>query len=135
MRPRNRTSDGPFRSRFEEAIRLRDDGLLEEADSILLDLERQEPSNPAVSLVRAGILFGMNDFDGARVLFSRIVGSKPTSELASRGLFHSLWKLGRHDEAFAEMKRFLQIAESKEYRRLLSEIIAETPQVDNEQPP
>ena len=61
----------------------------------------------------------MESFGEASKLFGHIVRLKPDTELASRGLFHSLWKLGRHNEALEEMKRFLLIADSEEYRQLL----------------
>lgn len=125
MKARSPISDGSYKQLFEEAIRKRDDGRLEEAEKLLSELEEQQPRNLAATLVRAGICFEMGQFDLARVLFKKVVESQPRSELASRGLFHSLWRLGRHDDAFTEMRRYLLHSDSEEYRRLIDDIINE----------
>jgi hypothetical protein len=56
------------------------------------------------------------------VSFRPATEKAPTSEGASLGLFHTLLEAGRSDEAFNAMRRFLSLAESPEYRRLLLEI-------------
>jgi Zn/Cd-binding protein ZinT len=46
----------------------------------------------------------------------------PTSELYSLGLFHIFWSEGRQEDAFNEMKRFMAISDSEEYREIVTEI-------------
>lgn len=111
-----------YKNQFEAALQARDEGRLDEADRRLLELGNENPEDLAIALVRAGVLFKMEKFNEAWDLFGGIVRSRPDTELASRGLFHSLWKLGRYDEAFEEMKRFLSIADSEGYLELLSDL-------------
>lgn len=118
-----RRSEVEYRRQFEEAIRLRDEGRLAEASELLLNLESGTAEDLPVNLIRAGILFDRGCFDEARELFANIITLQPRSELASRGLFFSLWKLGRRRDALDEMQRFLFIADSQAYRQLLSEIM------------
>ena len=118
------SSDPFFVERFEEALRERDEGRFCEANQILLKLEKEDPGNLAVALVRAGVLFKMDSFQEASDLFGKITRSQPCDDLASRGFFHSLWKLGRHDEAFEEMKRFLSLKDSEGYLELLGDLKA-----------
>jgi hypothetical protein len=40
----------------------------------------------------------------------------------SKGLFHSLWKLGKQVEALEEVKRFQTISDSEDYREIVKEI-------------
>jgi len=42
--------------------------------------------------------------------------------LGSLGLFHTLWSLGRFQEAYEEAKRFLAIRDSEEYRQMIEEM-------------
>ena len=58
-------------------------------------------------------------------LLKRAVELSPRSELASVGLFHSLWDLGKVNQAFAEMRRFLRLSDSPEYSKLLRDLTVE----------
>lgn len=118
-------SEPEYKTRLEQAIRHRDQGRLDEAIQLFEELAEQNPGDVPVALLRACILFELQRFSDARELFAQIVRAKPESELASRGLFHSLWKLERHDEAFNERKRYLMIADSEDYRQLLSDMMAD----------
>ena len=118
-------TDSVCQRRFDEALRLRDQGSLVEAEETLSQLMEQYPENLGIILVRAGVLFDLERFHDAYTLFKTILDSRPDHELASRGLFHSLWKLGKHDDAFSEMKRFLSIADSDAYADLLNDINAD----------
>lgn len=118
-------SGADYRRKLDEAIAYRDNGQLDESKRILLELVEQDPKDSATALVLAGVLFSMENFCEAHKLFREIVDSQPRSDLASRGLFHSLWKLGEYNMAFDEMKRFLLIADSDDYRQLLKDITNE----------
>lgn len=124
MEKNPRSSDPYYKGRFEEAVRERDEGRFHEANQMLLKLEEENPRDLAIALVRAGVLLKMDKFQEASELFGKITRSRPDADLASRGLFHSLWKLGRYDEAFEEMKRFLSIADSEGYLELLGDLKA-----------
>jgi predicted Zn-dependent protease len=59
--------------------------------------------------------------------FRKATTLSPRSEAASLGLFHSLWRTGRTDAAFHEMRRFVKSNEPPQYRQLLREMLAESP--------
>jgi tetratricopeptide (TPR) repeat protein len=54
--------------------------------------------------------------------FEQATKLSPRSEFASLGLFHSLWTLGRHDRAIAEMERFQTLAHSADYEEIAKEL-------------
>ena len=108
---------------FNFAIKLRDQGDLKGALQMLHSLDLEYPNHAPVLGLMGGIYFSLDNFERAKMILERVVVMSPHSELASLGLFHSLWKLGLRDEAFAEMKRFLAIADSDEYQELLSELL------------
>ncbi len=57
----------------------------------------------------------------------KAVRLSPRSELASLGLFHSLWQIGKQGEALEEMKRFQTVSHSKDYDEILAEILGKCP--------
>lgn len=108
-------------ARFQEALSLRDSGRRGEAERVLRDLLAEEPADLRTVLVLGGLLFVQDRYEESLPLFASVLASRPQNEPASLGLFHSLWHLGRREEAFAEMERFLLGHASKEYSRLLLE--------------
>jgi tetratricopeptide (TPR) repeat protein len=75
-----------------------------------------------------GFLYGETGQDAKAVqAFRKAAGVSPRSEAASLGLFHSLWRVGRTDAAFNEMRRFVKSNDSPQYRRLLRDMLAESP--------
>jgi hypothetical protein len=55
--------------------------------------------------------------------FARVLEDQPVNERASLGLFHSLWKTEKKDDAVREVRRFRAAGgESMEYRRLARDI-------------
>lgn len=107
---------------FRRALRLRDGGDLLGAAAIFERLDAAYPNKAAILGMWGSIYFHLKDWEHALPLYQRTVMLSPESELASLGLFHSLWHLGKRDEAFAEMRRFLSITESAEYSQLLGEM-------------
>lgn len=53
--------------------------------------------------------------------FRLACGVAPRLELASLGLFHSLWNLGRNEEALQEAVRYVSLKDSDGYRELLAD--------------
>ena len=107
---------------FNRALRLRDGGDLLGAAAIFERLDAEYPNKAAILGTWGSIYFRLKDWERALPLYQRTVMLSAKSELASLGLFHSLWNLGRRDEAFAEMRRFLSVSESAEYSQLISEM-------------
>jgi tetratricopeptide (TPR) repeat protein len=59
--------------------------------------------------------------------FRRAANISPHSEQASLGLFHSLWRSGKTNAAFDEMRRFVKSNDSPSYRQLIRDMLAEKP--------
>ena len=108
--------------KFDEALRLRDQGNLGGAHDILSQLCKSDAATAAMFAVLGDVLWEMDCLSDAIHTFYRVTEMSPRSEVASLALFHSLFQAGRQDEAFGEMRRFLSIADSTEYETLLSDI-------------
>lgn len=107
---------------FNRALLLRDSGDLLGAALIFERLDKEYPNQSAILGMWASIYFHLENWEMALPLYQRTTNLSPKSELASLGLFHSLWNLGKQDEAFSETKRFLSISDSEEYRQLIKEM-------------
>ena len=129
------SKDNPtLRRQLDRAIRLNRDGHSAEAAKILRALAKTSPDSAAVHGYLGGIHLDRERFADAARSFRAAVRLAPTSELASLGLFHSLWALGDKAGALAEMGRFLARRESREYRTLIKELHL-TPIVEVRQTP
>ena len=73
-----------------------------------------------------GFLHGeAGDAVKAAQAFRKATGLSPHSEQASLGLFHSLWRSGKTNAAFDEMRRFVKANDSPRYRQLIREMLAD----------
>jgi predicted Zn-dependent protease len=88
-----RATDLANRNEFSAAL-----GLVE-------PLAASEPNNPRVLGVFAGLYFRQGKLEEASRYFRRATELSPKSELASLGLFHSLWGTGEHTSAEREIAR------------------------------
>ena len=112
---------------FNRAIVLRDSGKLDEACKVLTALIEKHPQFSPPYAIKAGILFDLKLYEDAEDCFREAVTLKPLSELASLGLFHSLWNQGRQDIALEEMERFFSVGgKSEDYQNILTEITEKT---------
>lgn len=108
---------------FEEALKLRDSGQIEAAIEKLEEiLNENRRSDAAMFGTLGNIYWKSKDFPNASKCFRKAVKLSPQSELASLGLFHTLWDMGRERDAFEEAKRFLSIRDSEEYFKLVEEL-------------
>jgi predicted Zn-dependent protease len=110
---------------LNRAIALSGQGKNREAVKLLQPLARQHPRSAAIFGCLGGTYFELGEMDKAAKEFRRATQLNPKSELASLGLFHSLWGQGAAAEAFAEMRRFLSISDSAEYTTLLRDLAME----------
>jgi predicted Zn-dependent protease len=94
---------------------------------ILRDLVSEIPESAMLNATFANALNADNDFESAIEHFQMAVKLAPTSELYSLGLFHIFWTQGRQDDAFNEMKRFMAISDSADYREIVAEINSKWP--------
>jgi tetratricopeptide (TPR) repeat protein len=93
---------------FNRAVGLRETNL-PESIRILTDLDKRFPNHGAIVCMLGGIYHSMQDWPKALVYYQRGVVLSPKSELASIGLFHSLWHHERFSEALEESRRLIKI--------------------------
>jgi tetratricopeptide (TPR) repeat protein len=112
------------RSGLDIALALRNSGDLEGACNKLSLLIEEFPDYPAPYVIKGGILLGLKLLDEAIWCFRRAVELRPRAELASRGLFHSLYDDGKDLLAFEEIRRFiLSGGRSKVYDEIIAEAV------------
>ncbi|MEI6075352.1 MAG: hypothetical protein WCS94_07255 [Verrucomicrobiota bacterium] len=109
--------------RFESANRLRKAGDTAGAIRILRGLVADYPKMSAAYLVIGDILWDDGKLPAASVAFRVATKHFPKLEIASLGLFHTLWRQSRTDAAFAEMKRFQSISHSQDYKEIVDDIL------------
>jgi tetratricopeptide (TPR) repeat protein len=108
---------------LNEARRIFARGDLEDAADKLSRLVEAYPDDMAVRFSYAAVLFQLRRFADVVPHFARVLEDQPVNERASLGLFHSLWKIEKKDDAVREVRRFRAAGgESMEYRRLARDI-------------
>jgi len=103
------------------AAKLRKSGDIEAADNYVSSCLEEHPDSAALHAYLAASLSLMGHLDEALVHAERAVLLAPKVEKWSIVLTRTLWKAGRHDGAFEEMKRFLKIRPSKVYSEMIKE--------------
>lgn len=92
---------------------------------ILLPWTKPKTLSATVSGLLGSAYFEKGEFARAAEWFMKTTQLSPASELASLGLFHSLWNLDDASAAFDEMQRFLSDHTSDEYQTLLRDLAVE----------
>ncbi|HEY5922014.1 MAG TPA: hypothetical protein VIV11_10110 [Kofleriaceae bacterium] len=115
-----------FAPRFDDALRLRDEGDLAGAraqlESLVQELTVAEPRLLSHTHLQLGHIATKLGDNGRRELHFRCAASiAPKLELASLALFHALLANGKPQDAFDEMLRFVTLRDSQLYRELLAE--------------
>jgi hypothetical protein len=85
-------------------------------------LHESYPDEMRVLLMLGGSYYEVERFTDAAACLEAVVQHRPTYELASSLLFHSLWHLGREREAKTVLHRYLTIAESSDFKGILDEL-------------
>ena len=116
---------GDYKSRFERANQLRKEGDAHGAIKVLRALVADFPKQAAAYLIIGDILADEGRFPAAAAAFRVATRHFPKLEIASLGLFHTLWRQSKTDAAFAEMKRFQSISHSQDYKEIVDEILQE----------
>ena len=113
-----------FRLKFDKACRLQTEGATDSALNILFELELSDsgPMAPVIGMIGQLLYYKKNDPEKALDYLFRSSKMSPKSERTSLALFHALFDLNRIDEAFDEMRRFMSLSDSREYRTLLSDL-------------
>jgi tetratricopeptide (TPR) repeat protein len=117
---------------LDQALALKNGRAYEKAIEAFAQIVAEYPNCAPAHGMLGHILFSaLNKAEEAIPCFQSAVRLAPRSELASLGLFHSLWKTGREDEAFEEMKRYQLLNDwsCKDYLEIVAEINQEQPTV------
>jgi predicted Zn-dependent protease len=107
-----------FKDRFQEAVELKNQGRLAEAEQKFTDLLAMNPASASVHALLADTLWDQGQLTSAIASFRKAVELAPKSEMASLGLFHTLLESGDREGAIVEMDRFLSLSGSEEYQAL-----------------
>lgn len=108
---------------FDRALKLRDEGRVEEAIVILKGFTERYPKLATPHGVLGGTYYQEGEYDKAIHYLSVAARLSPHSELASRVLFHSLLKTGRTAEAKEELERYIELTGSEEFSRMLQQLV------------
>ena len=109
-----------FEQRFDNALRARDAGRIDECIGCLTSLlDESHHASAVVAMLGLVLLYEKEDPCAAVTWLRRSVRMSPNSEKASLGLCHALIRLDQLKEAEREAKRFLGLHESLEHRKLL----------------
>ena len=107
-----------FKDRFQEAVELKNQGRLAEAEQKFKDLLAMNPASASAHALLGDTLWDQGQLTQAIASFRKAVELAPNSEMASLGLFHTLLESGDRESAIAEMDRFLSLTDSEEYQAL-----------------
>ena len=115
-----------FSAEFDNALKLRDEGSLSAARAALESLIARVPRSSNSLLAHSHIQLGdicdqLGDHTQREAHFRSAVEIAPLLQLASLGLFHTLYERGRIDDALQEMLRLLHLRDSDLYAELLCE--------------
>ena len=112
----------PSDALFNYACSLYAAGKKDEAVTEFETLHEAYPDEMRILLMLGGSYYEVERFSDAAACVEAVVQHRPTYELASSLLFHSLWHLGREREAKAVLHRFLAVAESSDFKGILDEL-------------
>jgi hypothetical protein len=107
---------------IEEAILLNNKELYKEALVILLSIEAKYKKSSVINGLIASAFYAIKEYGISTDYFKKTTKLKPSSELASLGLFHSLWELKEYKRAYKEMDRFLFSNVANNYKVTLKEL-------------
>lgn len=113
------------RENLQQAIDMESVGNTCKALEILNVLIQRKPAWAPALGVAGAIYYNMRRFEEAAQYFRAVTVASPKKETPSLGLFHSLWQLGRQEEAIREAKRFLEVEKSEDYEKILKSWEAE----------
>ncbi len=111
-----------IKKQFNNAIELKNSKSYELALKIFFSLRKKIPNSAQLLVAIADTYWENNEIENAIKYFTQAIKLQPEWEIASLGLFHCLWIIDAKDRAFEEMKRFMAISDSLDYRAIVKEI-------------
>ncbi|MDH5388220.1 MAG: hypothetical protein OEY06_07215 [Gammaproteobacteria bacterium] len=116
---------------IQKAKQFVDEGLHDEARMCLLEVLKEEATNKAALIMLGGSYFSMEKYAEAEMVFERLILLEPGIGQFSIGLFNTLWRMNRQEEALEEIKRFLSHADQEVENDTISQYIAIINHIDN----
>lgn len=107
---------------LKKTIVLTNKGQFKEAIRVLGPLLKKYPESSLVSFVAAKFYYESGKYYSSSKYFKRLVLLKPDSEIASLGLFHSYFELGKIALGLKEITRFCKRNNPKLYRTTIKEL-------------
>lgn len=107
--------------RYQRALSLAAEGRDVEAAVIVEEIAGRNPS-AGLHGFAGGLFWRAGENLRAVTCFQEATKIKPRSELAATGLFHALLDMGEKDAARAELRRFIEITGSSEFKSMLDEL-------------
>jgi tetratricopeptide (TPR) repeat protein len=111
---------------LSQARELTEAGKHDAARMCLLKLLEREPDNQAALIMLGGAYFSLAKYTEAEMVFERLILMAPGIGKYSIALFNTMWKLGRHEEALEEIKRFMNQADKQTEKETVAQYIAIT---------
>lgn len=111
---------------LKKARELSESGKSDEARLCLLELLKVAPDNQPALLMLGGTYFCSGKYAEAEMVFERLILQSPGTGEFSIGLFNTLWKMERHEEALEEIKRFMAHADHATERKTIEQYITIT---------
>ncbi len=91
---------------------------------VLQEILTAEPNNITALMMLGGSYFYDRMYAEAQIVYERLVKVEPGSGMMSIALFNALWKQGKHEEAAAEIRRFIGAADKEAERDTLAQYAA-----------
>lgn len=111
----NTSASPEFKAMLNQALELKNQERYAEAVQLLEQLREKNPQSASVHAILGEVLWEQIGASEAIAAFQKAVELAPTSELASLGLFHTLFEIGDKQRALQERNRFLSLSDSEEY--------------------
>ena len=103
----------------------------DEARMCLLEILKEEATNKAALIMLGGSYYSMEKYAEAEMVFERLILLEPGIGQFSIGLFNTLWRMNRQEEALEEIKRFLSNADQEVENETIGQYIAIINHIDN----
>lgn len=116
---------------IQKAKHFVDEGLHDEARMCLLEVLKEQATNKAALIMLGGSYFSMEKYAEAEMVFERLILLEPGIGQFSIGLFNTLWRMNRQEEALEEIKRFLSHADQEVENETIGQYIAIINHIDN----
>lgn len=98
---------------LKKARALAEAGDNEQARMVLQEILTRDANSTTALLMLGGSYFYDKMYAEAQMVYERLIGLEPGSGMMSVALFNSLWKQGKHEEAAAEIRRFINAADKE----------------------